>query len=131
MKKTENHNNEAVAIYTYNGSLPIPSYAQKDLFRQAGIKKGDDYTVCTTNGKITIERVDPKKKWVTSMMDIYKRSRGSAVRQGNFTIVTILNNSSQWVNGASCCGKKDNYQNDVGIAVATARALGYHIPDYI
>lgn len=131
MEKTENRNNETATRYTYNGCLPLPSYVQKDSFRQAGIKKGDDYTLCITDGKIIIERVDLKKEWVSAMMAIYMRRHGNAVRQGNFTIVTILDNNSKWIHGASCCGKKDNYQNDVGIAVATARALGYQIPDYI
>lgn len=131
MRETENRNNETATKYRYNGTLPLPSYMQKDLFRQAGIKNGDNYTVCTTNGRIIIERVDPKKEWVSAMMAIYTKRHGASVRQGNFTIVTILNNDAKWVNGASCCGKKDNYQNGVGIAVATARALGYQIPDYI
>ena len=60
MEKTENRNNETVARHTYNGTLPLPSYMQKDLFRQAGITKGDDYTVCHTNSKIIIEPVDTK-----------------------------------------------------------------------
>lgn len=131
MRETENRNNETATKYRYNGTLPLPSYMQKDLFRQAGIKNGDNYTVCTTNGRIIIERVDPKKEWVSAMMAIYVKRHGSSVRKGNFTIVTILDTNSQQIHGASYCCRKDKYCAYVGIAVATARALGYQIPDYI
>lgn len=76
---------------------------------------------------VIIKKIDKRERWIRRYLDAFENARGIYDIQGNFTIVFLSCNR----HGVSLCGRKDSFDKDVGIAVATARAYGAEIPDYI
>lgn len=76
---------------------------------------------------VIIKKINKRERWIRHYLDVFENAYGTYDIQGNFTIV-FLNSG---LHGVSLCGRKDYFDKDVGIAVATARALGDEIPDYI
>lgn len=76
---------------------------------------------------VIIKRIDRRERWIRHYLNMFENAYGTYDIQGNFTIV-FLNSG---LHGVSLCGRKDSFDKDVGIAVATARALGDEIPDYV
>lgn len=76
---------------------------------------------------VIIKRIDRRERWIRHYLNVFENYSGTYDIQGNFTII-FLNNGRH---GVSLCGRKDSFDKDVGIAVATARAYGAEIPDYI
>lgn len=76
---------------------------------------------------VIIKRIDRRERWIRHYLNMFENARGTYDIQGNFTIVFLSCNR----HGVSLCGRKDSFDKNVGIAVATARALGDEIPDYI
>ena len=76
-----------------------------------------------------------REKWIRHWYKVYQNSNGSAKYYGGgYTVVTIL---PKYLTRAPRCGwstcrlAEDDFDQKIGIAVATARAFGEKIPDYI
>lgn len=78
-----------------------------------------------------------KADWVKSMTeDFYadeKKNPSSigAVGVGNTIIVIYADNVDEPLIGVAKCNPTDNYDREVGIAIAYARAIGEDVPDYV
>lgn len=78
-----------------------------------------------------------KADWVKSMTeDFYadeKKNPASigAIGVGNTIIVTYADSVDESLIGVAKCNPTDNYDKEVGIAIAYARAIGEDIPDYV
>lgn len=77
---------------------------------------------------IVIEKISNREAWIRRYLKAFDSANGFCEIHGNFTTVFL---QSSYSLGSSLCSKKDLFDRDVGIAVATARALGDEIPDYI
>ena len=77
---------------------------------------------------IVIEKISNREAWIRRYLKAFRAANGLYEVHGNFTTVFLR---SPYSLGSSLCSKKDLFDRDVGIAVATARALGDEIPDYI
>lgn len=86
-----------------------------------------EYMAYIEGDAVIIKEVDVRDKWIHHYLDIFRSANGTYVVSGNFTIVSLCDGRL----GASLCGRNDSFEGDVGIAVATARAYGEEIPDYI
>ena len=86
-----------------------------------------EYMAYIDGDAVIIKEVDARDKWIRHYLDVFEYENGTYEISGNFTIVSLGGGRL----GASLCGRKDSFDRDVGIAVATARAYGAEIPDYI
>ena len=78
-----------------------------------------------------------KADWVKSMTeDFYADEKKNptsigAVSVGNTIIVIYADNVDEPLIGVAKCNPTDNYDREVGIAIAYARAIGEDVPDYV
>ena len=85
------------------------------------------------NNAITKAKAD----WVKSMTeDFYADEKKNptsigAVSVGNTIIVIYADNVDEPLIGVAKCNPTDNYDREVGIAIAYARAIGEDVPDYV
>ena len=86
-----------------------------------------EYMAYIEGDAVIIKEVDAREKWIRHYLDVFDHENGTYEISGNFTIVSLCGGRL----GASLCGRRDSFDKDIGIAVATARAYGAEIPDYI
>ena len=86
-----------------------------------------EYMAYIDGDAVIIKEADVREKWMRHYLDIFDHENGTYEISGNFTIVSLCGGRL----GASLCGTRDSFDKDIGIAVATARAYGAEIPDYI
>ncbi len=78
-----------------------------------------------------------KTDWVKSMTeDFYADEKKNptsigAIGVGNTIIVAYADNVDEPLIGVAKCNPTDNYDREVGIAIAYARAIGEDVPDYV
>lgn len=78
-----------------------------------------------------------KADWVKSMTeDFYADEKKNptsigAIGVGNTIIVAYADNVDEPLIGVAKCNPTDNYDREVGIAIAYARAIGEDVPDYV
>ena len=78
-----------------------------------------------------------KTDWVKSMVEDFnadeKKNPTSigAIGVGNTIIVAYADSVDEPLIGVAKCNPTDNYNREVGIAIAYARAIGEDIPDYV
>ena len=77
-------------------------------------------------------RAAKRAGWVRQMCDFYLRHPNATFMQiGEVTIVSVYSRYEGLRMGRSRPVNDDEYNSDVGIAVAFAKACGEAIPDYI
>ena len=80
----------------------------------------------------TIQRELWVRHWYAKAQSYKTSHKAGTMFTGPYTTVTIIcNNQVAPCVGWSKCSTTDRYDTRVGIAVATARAFGEKIPDYI
>lgn len=78
-----------------------------------------------------------KTDWVKSMVEDFNADEKKnplnigVVGVGNTIIVAYADNVDEPLIGVAKCNPTDNYDREVGIAIAYARAIGQPIPDYV
>lgn len=91
------------------------------------------------NAKETAMNAKAKAKadWVKSMTeDFYADEKKNplnigAIGVGNTIIVAYADSVYAPLIGVAKCNPNDNYEREIGIAIAYARAIGEDIPDYV
>lgn len=89
------------------------------------------------NAKETAMNAKAKADWVKSMTeDFYADEKKNplnigAIGVGNTIIVAYADSVDEPLIGVAKCNPNDNYEREIGIAIAYARAIGEDIPDYV
>ena len=89
------------------------------------------------NAKETTMNAKAKADWVKSMTeDFYADEKKNplnigAIGVGNTIIVAYADSVDEPLIGVAKCNPNDNYEREIGIAIAYARAIGEDIPDYV
>ena len=89
------------------------------------------------NAKETAMNAKAKADWVKSMTeDFYADEKKNplnigAIGVGNTIIVAYADSVYAPLIGVAKCNPNDNYEREIGIAIAYARAIGEDIPDYV
>lgn len=89
------------------------------------------------NAKETAMNAKAKADWVKSMTeDFYTDEKKNplnigAIGVGNTIIVAYADSVDEPLIGVAKCNPNDNYEREIGIAIAYARAIGEDIPDYV
>lgn len=89
------------------------------------------------NAKETAMKAKAKADWVKSMTeDFYADEKKNplnigAIGVGNTIIVAYADSVDEPLIGVAKCNPNDNYEREIGIAIAYARAIGEDIPDYV
>lgn len=89
------------------------------------------------NAKETAMNARAKADWVKSMTeDFYADEKKNplnigAIGVGNTIIVAYADSVDEPLIGVAKCNPNDNYEREIGIAIAYARAIGEDIPDYV
>lgn len=123
-KNVHNINNPIFFSASYGSQL---SGIVSRLLSEVKSTDSSDCIAYVDGDAVIIKRIDKREKWIRHYLDVFDCENGTYEISGNFTIVSLCGGRL----GASLCGRKDSFDKDVGIAVATARAYGAEIPDYI
>lgn len=89
------------------------------------------------NAKENAMNAKAKADWVKSMTeDFYADEKKNplnigAIGVGNTIIVAYADSVDEPLIGVAKCNPNDNYEREIGIAIAYARAIGEDIPDYV
>ena len=88
--------------------------------------------VCREINARTEARAAKRAGWVRQMCDFYLRHPNATSMQiGEVTIVSVYSRHAGLCMGKARPVNDDEYNSDVGIAVAYAKAIGVPVPDYI
>jgi hypothetical protein len=78
------------------------------------------------------ERSKKREGWVNEMYRSFLgHPNATDRREGNMTIMALYERNSGVKIGIAKCLPTDTFDERVGLAVAYAKAIGVHVPDYI